>query len=73
MSPKLPRLNGKKVAHLLEENGFIFVSQKGSHAKFRDSEGQTAIVPMHDNEDIGAGLLLRILKDAGIDPDALRR
>jgi len=34
---------------VLQEKGFFFVSQKGSHAKFRKGE-LTVIVPMHGKE-----------------------
>jgi predicted RNA binding protein YcfA (HicA-like mRNA interferase family) len=73
MSPKLPVLSGKEIGHLLEKHGFFISSQKGSHAKYSDANVRTTIVPMHSEEDIGPGLLLKILSDAGIDPDSLRR
>ena len=50
MSPKLPVLTGREVARLIEDHGFFFVSQKGSHAKYRNSEGRTTIIPMHGTE-----------------------
>ena len=73
MSPKLPVLTGKEAAQLVESHGFIFIAQKGSHAKYRNAEGKTTIIPMHGTEEIGPGLLLHILKDAGIDPKKFRR
>ena len=44
MSPKLSVLMGKDIAHIIESHGFFFVSQKGSHAKYRDAEGRTTIM-----------------------------
>jgi len=40
------------VVHVLESKGFFFVSQTGSHAKYRkDSDPPlTVIVPIHGNE-----------------------
>ena len=73
MSPKLLVLTGKEVAKLLAKHGFSLISQRGSHAKYRNPEGRTTIVPMHGSEEIGPGLLLRILRDAGLDPDSLRK
>ena len=73
MSPKLPSLTAKEVVRLLEKNGFFFVRQKGSHAKYRHADGRSTIVPVHAGEEIGPGLLLQILGDAGIDPNSLRR
>jgi predicted RNA binding protein YcfA (HicA-like mRNA interferase family) len=73
VSPKLPRLTGKEVARIVEARGFFLASQKGSHAKYRNAEGRITIIPMHGAEEIGSGLLLQILNDAGIDPKELRR
>jgi predicted RNA binding protein YcfA (HicA-like mRNA interferase family) len=73
LSGKLPSLSGKEVAGLLEKRGFMNVHQKGSHAKYSDKDGRMTIVPMHGSEEIGPGLLLKILRDAGIDPDELRK
>ena len=73
MSPKLPSLNGKEVAAILKKHGFALVNQRGSHAKYRDGAGRTTIVPMHGSEEIGPGLLRKILSDAEIDPDTLRK
>jgi predicted RNA binding protein YcfA (HicA-like mRNA interferase family) len=72
VSPKLPALTGEEVARLIKTRGFVFVSQKGSHAKYRNAEGKTTIIPMHGAEEIGAGLLLQILDEAGIDPKEIR-
>jgi predicted RNA binding protein YcfA (HicA-like mRNA interferase family) len=73
LSGKLPSLTGKEVARLLEKRGFVIVHQKGSHAKYSDKNRKTTVVPMHGSEKIGPGLLLKILRDAGIDPDELRK
>ena len=73
MSPKLPAFTSKEVTRLLEKSGFVLASQKGSHAKYRHIDGRTTIVPVHVGEEIGPGLLLQILNDAGIDPAPLRR
>jgi predicted RNA binding protein YcfA (HicA-like mRNA interferase family) len=73
LSGKLPSLTGKEVAGFLGMHGFVLVHQKGSHAKYSDRGGRTTVVPMHGSEEIGPGLLLKILRDAGIDPDELRK
>ena len=63
--PKLfsPRL----VVRVLEKNGFIFVSQKGSHAKYRKvgREVLTTIVPMHKKE-IPMGTFNSVLRQSGL-------
>jgi predicted RNA binding protein YcfA (HicA-like mRNA interferase family) len=72
VSPKLPSLTGREIARLVEQRGFFFVSQRGSHAKYRDASGKSTIIPMHGKEKIGPGLLLQILSDVGIEPGDLR-
>lgn len=51
---------------LLKKNGFIVISQNGSHMKLRNMEtGKTVIVPMH-NKDLKKGTEQQILKQAGL-------
>ena len=50
----------------LQRNGFIIVSQNGSHVKLKNPEvGRTVIVPMH-NKDLKKGTEQAILKQAGL-------
>ena len=35
---------------------------KGSHVRFKHSDGRRTVVPVHGNEDLGPGLLAAILK-----------
>lgn len=57
-----PVLSGKRLIRLLSEFGFEVVRIRGSHHFLRDSDGRTTVVPVHRNEDIGKGLLRKILK-----------
>lgn len=50
---------------LLEENGFVFSRQGGSHKIFRKKGFSPISVPCH-GKDLKKGLTARILKDAGI-------
>ncbi|GAA4215505.1 type II toxin-antitoxin system HicA family toxin [Actinocatenispora rupis] len=72
MTPSsLPRgLSGEAIARALQRGGFEFVSSRGSHHKYRDHDGHTAIVPMH--REIAIGTLRSILRQAGWDDDTLR-
>jgi predicted RNA binding protein YcfA (HicA-like mRNA interferase family) len=54
----------KDVIKYLKNNGFEIVSQNGSHVKLTDGI-RTIIVPNHA-KDIGKGLLIDILKQAGL-------
>ena len=62
--PKLPALKPKGVIRALEEAGFSFVRQKGSHRIYvKGSLGVT--IPFH-NKDLKKGTLRHIIKQAGL-------
>lgn len=60
MSPKLPSLTAKEIVKLVKGQGFEFISQKGSHAKYAHPDGRSTIIPMHAGETLGPGLLLSL-------------
>jgi predicted RNA binding protein YcfA (HicA-like mRNA interferase family) len=62
--------SGASIVAALATFGFLPVSQKGSHRKLRDGNGQTAIVPMH--KQVAPGTFRSIAKQAGLDADMLR-
>ena len=73
MGGKLPIVSGREVARVLIRLGFALKSQKGSHMKFiRTSERgrQIIIVPLH--KALRKGTLHTILKEVGLDVDALQ-
>ena len=54
------------VVKVLQEKGFLYISQKGSHVKFRKSQGNkiyTVIVPVGQKE-IPKGTFSSILRQA---------
>ena len=56
----------KEIVKILKKNGFVEVSQKGSHLKLRNEQtGKTVIVPMHSKE-LPLGTEQAILKQAGL-------
>jgi len=56
----------REMIKLLKENGFIEVSQNGSHKKmFKSETNTTVIVPVHSKE-LKKGIEQAILKDAGL-------
>jgi predicted RNA binding protein YcfA (HicA-like mRNA interferase family) len=66
VSPRLPSLTARKLVRFLEEQDFVQVRQSGSHVTLRrESDGRMVTVPVHTGQDIGRGLLRRILSDAG--------
>ena len=57
----------KKLKKILEQHGFVFSRQSGSHAIFRNTEKNLrTVLPMH-NKDIPKGTLNAILKDAQLE------
>ena len=46
--------------------GFDRVRQRGSHVVLKHPDGRMTVVPVHGGEDIGVGLLLKIIKDARV-------
>ena len=57
----------KKLRKILEQHGFVFSRQSGSHAIFRNEEKNLrTVLPMH-NKDIPKGTLNAILKDARLE------
>jgi predicted RNA binding protein YcfA (HicA-like mRNA interferase family) len=55
-----------KVIKALKKAGFKRLRQKGSHLILGHNDGRVTVVPMHKGEDIGRGLLRKIIKDAGL-------
>ena len=55
----------RELIKLLEDEGFVFVRQSGSHAIYRKTGNKIIVVPIH-NRDMPTGTLNSILKDAGL-------
>jgi predicted RNA binding protein YcfA (HicA-like mRNA interferase family) len=66
---KLP--SSQKIINTLLRNGFIFVSQRGSHQKYR-KEDKTVIVPAPRKE-IPIGSFRSIIRQSGLNPDEFIR
>ena len=57
--------SSKEIISVIEKKGFIFISQKGSHGKYKDNNGHTAIIPVNKKE-IPEGTFRSILKQADL-------
>jgi predicted RNA binding protein YcfA (HicA-like mRNA interferase family) len=58
----------RELRRILEQNGFMFTRQSGSHAIFKHPVIKRRVVlPIHSS-DIPIGTLNAILKDAGLKP-----
>lgn len=63
---QIPTIKAKKLIKILRNLGFEKVRQHGSHIFFKHKDGRTTVVPFHQGQDIGKGLLRAILKDINI-------
>jgi predicted RNA binding protein YcfA (HicA-like mRNA interferase family) len=53
----------RKVIKLLNKIGFQSIRQRGSHVILKHPDGRVTVVPIHPGEDVGRGLLFKIVKD----------
>ena len=66
MSSKYPMLPPNKIITALTKIGFEKISQKGSHAKYKNQETQRVfIIPLH--KEIAKGTLKSILEQADVE------
>lgn len=70
---KLPLATSEQMDKLLIHLGFEKKRQVGSHSFYRHSDGSTTIVPFHPGEDLGRGLLRKILRDIRVEPSEYLR
>jgi predicted RNA binding protein YcfA (HicA-like mRNA interferase family) len=67
MPRKFPKLKAVEVIDLLEQNGFILISQRGSHQKWRNQiTRKQVIVPSHKGKQLPLGTLKSIIDGSGI-------
>jgi predicted RNA binding protein YcfA (HicA-like mRNA interferase family) len=69
--PPLPIIPGKSLIKALRRAGFEIVRQRGSHVRLRHPDGRVTTVPVHKGQDIGRGLLRKILRDTEITAEEL--
>ncbi len=63
---KLPSVTGKDVVRALGKAGFEVARTRGSHHILKHPDGRQTVVPVHSGENIGPGLLAKILRDCEI-------
>ena len=54
----------RKVMKALSAMGFEVARKHGSHVVMKHADGRITVIPVHAKENIGVGLLLKIMKDA---------
>ncbi len=68
MTPRIPALKARQLITILNRMGFQVVRQSGSHVFLKHLDGRVTVVPMHQGQDIGRGLLRQILRDINVTP-----
>jgi predicted RNA binding protein YcfA (HicA-like mRNA interferase family) len=58
--------SAKRIIKALTKLGFKIVRTHGSHVVLKHIDGRLTVVPVHPGEDIGTGLLYKIIKDTGL-------
>lgn len=71
--PKLSPIGSGKLVKILLKEGFIEIRQKGSHARLEHPDGRKTTIPIHAGENIGIGLLRKILRDANLTPEEFNK
>jgi predicted RNA binding protein YcfA (HicA-like mRNA interferase family) len=62
---RLPQIKSTDLIRFLKSNGFREERQSGSHLTLYHDERGPVTIPVHAGCDMGRGLAVRILKDAG--------
>ncbi len=69
---QLPSLSGKELLAVLKRAGFEIIRVKGSHHFIRHRDNRSTVVPVHSGEDIGPGLMAKILRDCELSRDQIQ-
>ncbi|MEE9202558.1 MAG: type II toxin-antitoxin system HicA family toxin [Dehalococcoidia bacterium] len=60
---RLPRISAEEAIRALTAAGFQPLRQRGSHVFLKHTDGRATVVPVHRGEDLGPGILSKILRD----------
>ena len=67
---RMPQVTARELVRFLKSQGFAEQRQSGSHLTLLHADRGVAVtVPVHTGVDVGRGLALRILRDAGFSVD----
>jgi predicted RNA binding protein YcfA (HicA-like mRNA interferase family) len=63
---RMPQVSARDLVRFLKSQGFAPDRQSGAHLTLRhETRNVTVTVPVHTGADVGRGLAVRVLKDAG--------
>jgi predicted RNA binding protein YcfA (HicA-like mRNA interferase family) len=68
--PRMPPVTARELIRFLKSQGFVEDRQSGGHLTlWHEAKAVSVTIPIHTGVDIGRGLAVRILKDAGFSAD----
>lgn len=70
---RLAIISAHQMIAILMNLGFQDIRQKGSHRFLAHSDGRSTVIPDHSGEDLGRGLIRKILKDVELTPNEYER
>ena len=70
---RLPRVTGKRLVAAPAKAGFECVRVKGSDHLLKHADGRRTVVPVHASEDIGPGLLMKIIRQCEMTREEFER
>jgi predicted RNA binding protein YcfA (HicA-like mRNA interferase family) len=71
---RLPRATGREVLAALQRDGFVLTHVRGSHHYLhKPGVSGLVVVPVHGGQDLPAGTLRSILRQASMTADELRK
>lgn len=63
---RMPEVTARELIRFLKSQGFVEDRQSGSHLTlWHETKKLSVTIPVHTGADVGRGLAIRILKDAG--------
>lgn len=68
-----PSLTGKDLLLVLKKAGFSVVRVRGSHHFIQHPDGRSTVVPVHAGENVGPGLISKILRDCELSREQLQK
>ena len=72
--PRMPQVTAQDLIRFLKSHGFVEDRQSGSHLTlWHPNRAVSITIPVHAGCDLGRGLAVRILKDAGFSVDDFLR
>lgn len=71
--PKLSPIGSRKLIKIFLKAGFVEVRQKGSHVRLEHPDGRKTSIPLHSGENVGKGLLRKILRDVQLTPEQFNK